>query len=96
MRQLAGPVLLLTLLVPALGCDKATPVAPTGTTLVISASPASIPTNTGSSTITVVARKANGSQSIGLPGASPEGRADHERAGVSGRLKLTERSGMHP
>jgi len=60
MRQLAGPVLLLTLLVPALGCDKATPVAPTGTTLVISASPASIPTNTGSSTITVVARKANG------------------------------------
>ena len=47
----------LCLVLPA--CDKATPTAPTGTTLTISASPANIAL-TGSSTITVTALKENG------------------------------------
>jgi hypothetical protein len=46
--------------VAALGCDKATPVAPEGTTLTVSASPAQIGLN-GSSVITIIGRKANGS-----------------------------------
>ncbi len=59
MRRLAGIPVLLCLLAPALGCDKATPVAPTGTTLTISANPTKI-SLTGSSTITVVGRKPDG------------------------------------
>lgn len=60
MKQAAGLLALLCLLAPALGCDKATPVAPTGTTLAISASPTRIGLN-GSSTITVIGRKPDGS-----------------------------------
>jgi hypothetical protein len=59
MKRLAGLPLLLCLLAPLLGCDKATPVAPTGTTLTISANPTKIGL-TGSSTITVVGRKPDG------------------------------------
>ena len=59
MKRLAGLPVLLCLLLPFLGCDKATPVAPTGTTLTISASPTKIGLN-GSSTITVVGRKPDG------------------------------------
>lgn len=47
-------------LIPVSGCDKASPVAPAGTTLTISASPARLQSANGTSTITVVARKANG------------------------------------
>lgn len=47
-------------LLPAVGCDKASPVAPAGTTLTISASPARLQSANGTSTITVVARRANG------------------------------------
>lgn len=47
-------------LLPVAGCDKADPVAPTGTTLTISANPAKIQSANGTSTITVVARRANG------------------------------------
>ncbi|HEX3127211.1 MAG TPA: invasin domain 3-containing protein [Thermoanaerobaculia bacterium] len=59
MKRLAGLPVLLCLLVPFLGCDKATPVAPSGTTLTISANPTKIGL-TGSSTITVVGRKPDG------------------------------------
>jgi hypothetical protein len=59
MKRLAGLPVILCLLVPFLGCDKATPVAPTGTTLTISASPTKV-SLTGSSTITVVGRKPDG------------------------------------
>ncbi len=59
MKRLAGLPVLLCLLVPFLGCDKATPVAPSGTTLTISASPTKV-SLTGSSTITVVGRKPDG------------------------------------
>ncbi len=60
MKQVAGFVALLVLLVPALGCDKASPVAPEGTTLTISANPSSVQSANGTSTITVIARRANG------------------------------------
>ena len=53
-------MLLAVLFVPVLGCDKATPVAPEGTILTVSASPSKIGPN-GASTITVVGRKPNGS-----------------------------------
>ncbi|HXO22401.1 MAG TPA: PKD domain-containing protein [Thermoanaerobaculia bacterium] len=46
-------------LLTVLGCDKATPVAPSGSTIAISANPAVI-TSTGTSAITAIARKANG------------------------------------
>jgi hypothetical protein len=46
-------------LLPVAGCDKATPVAPTGTILTISANPSQIALN-GTSTITVVGRKPDG------------------------------------
>jgi invasin-like protein/Big-like domain-containing protein len=46
-------------LLPAIGCDKATPVAPNGTILTISANPSKIGL-TGRSTITVVGRKPDG------------------------------------
>jgi hypothetical protein len=59
MKRLAGLPVLLCLLVPFLGCDKATPVAPGGTTLTLSANPTKIGL-TGSSTITVVGRKPDG------------------------------------
>jgi hypothetical protein len=46
-------------LLPALGCDKATPVAPNGTILTISANPSQIGLN-GRSTIRIVGRKPDG------------------------------------
>ena len=46
-------------LLPVLGCDKATPVAPNGATLTISANPSRVSLN-GSSTITIVGRKPDG------------------------------------
>lgn len=52
--------LLCLALLPAAGCDKASPVAPAGTTLTISASPTKLQSVNGTSTITVVARRANG------------------------------------
>lgn len=60
MKYVVRSLLLSLMFVAALGCDKATPVAPEGTTLTLSASPAQIGLN-GTSTITVVGRKANGS-----------------------------------
>ena len=60
MKYVVRSLLLSLMFVAALGCDKATPVAPEGTTLTISASPAQIGLN-GASTITIVGRKANGS-----------------------------------
>ena len=60
MKYVVRSLLLSLMFVAALGCDKATPVAPEGTTLTISASPSQIGLN-GSSTITIVGRKANGS-----------------------------------
>jgi Invasin, domain 3 len=45
------------------GCDKATPVAPSGTTLAISASPSTV-SLTGTSTVTVIGRRPNGSPLI--------------------------------
>lgn len=59
MKRAVGLLILLCLLVPALGCDKASPVAPAGTVLTISANPTKIGLN-GSSTITVVGRKPDG------------------------------------
>jgi hypothetical protein len=53
------PLLSLLLLVSAAACDKASPVAPTGTTLTLSANPTKIGLN-GESTITVVGRKPDG------------------------------------
>ncbi len=52
-------MLVLLSLLPVLGCDKATPVAPNGTILTISANPSQIGLN-GSSTVTVVGRKPDG------------------------------------
>jgi adhesin/invasin len=59
MKHAVGLLALLCLLVPSLGCDKATPVAPSGTTLAISANPSKIGLN-GSSTITVFGRRPDG------------------------------------
>jgi hypothetical protein len=70
MKLLARPqlVILVTLvavaaLLPFAGCDKATPVAPSGTTLAISASPSTV-SLTGTSTVTVIGRRPNGSPLI--------------------------------
>jgi hypothetical protein len=61
MKDLLRPALLsAVLLLPLAGCDKATPVAPDGTTLAISANPSSVGLN-GTSTITVIGRRPNGS-----------------------------------
>jgi hypothetical protein len=60
MRDLLRPLLLAVLVfLPVLGCDKASPVAPSGTTLSISANPSSVSLN-GTSTITVIGRQPNG------------------------------------
>jgi PKD domain/Invasin, domain 3 len=53
-------LLLLLTLLPAAGCDKVAPVAPSGTTLTISANPARIDSPNGTSTVTVVAIRPNG------------------------------------
>ncbi len=52
-------LLAVLFLLPVLSCDKASPVAPNGTVLTISANPSQIGLN-GSSTITVVGRKPDG------------------------------------
>jgi len=57
--RLVGLLLLVLSLLPAVGCDKATPVAPNGAILTISANPSKIGL-TGRSTITVVGRKPDG------------------------------------
>ncbi|HEV2845026.1 MAG TPA: hypothetical protein VG477_09290, partial [Thermoanaerobaculia bacterium] len=49
----------MTSLLPAMGCDKASPVAPSGSILTISANPSQVGLN-GRSTITVVGRKPDG------------------------------------
>lgn len=59
MKQAVGLLVLLCLILPSLGCDKATPVAPGGTTLTVSANPTKIGLN-GSSTLTIVGRKPDG------------------------------------
>lgn len=41
-------------------CDKASPVAPSGTTVSLSANPSQVSSTTGTSTITAIVRKANG------------------------------------
>lgn len=57
--RVAAPLLLSLSLLPSVGCDKATPVAPNGTILTISANPSKVALN-GRSTITVVGRKPDG------------------------------------
>lgn len=57
--RVASSLLLLLSLLPALGCDKASPVAPGGTILSVSASPARIPLR-GESTVTIIGRKPDG------------------------------------
>lgn len=52
-------VLLVVSVIAVVGCDKATPVAPSGSILVISANPTKIALN-GTSTITVIGRKPDG------------------------------------
>jgi hypothetical protein len=60
MKDQLRPLLFAVLvLLPVLGCDKASPVAPSGTTLSVSANPSSISLN-GTSTITVIGRQPNG------------------------------------
>ncbi len=59
MKQAVALLSLLCLLAPALGCDKASPVAPAGSILSLSANPSKIGLN-GSSTITIVGRKPDG------------------------------------
>jgi Invasin, domain 3 len=58
-RGICFALLALPLLLPLAGCDKATPVAPDGTVLTISANPSRIGLN-GTSVITVVGRKPDG------------------------------------
>jgi hypothetical protein len=61
MKHVVLPFLLLSVLVvAALSCDKATPTAPSGSSLSISANPTRIGLN-GSSTITITGREPNGS-----------------------------------
>lgn len=58
-RSICLTLFALPLLLPLAGCDKATPVAPNGTVLTISANPSRIGLN-GTSVITVVGRKPDG------------------------------------
>ena len=61
MKHVVLPFLLLSVLVfAALSCDKATPTAPSGSSLSISANPTRIGLN-GSSTVTIIGREPNGS-----------------------------------
>jgi adhesin/invasin len=63
-----GVVLGLAVLVVSLaaGCGKANPVAPSGSTVTLSANPSAITSPTGSSTITAVVRKPNGTVAAGV------------------------------
>ncbi len=58
-RSVILPAFILLSMLPLAGCDKATPVAPNGTILAISANPTKIGIN-GTSTITVIGRKPDG------------------------------------
>ncbi len=58
-RSVVLPGFILLSMLPLAGCDKATPVAPNGTILAISANPTKIGIN-GTSTITVIGRKPDG------------------------------------
>jgi Invasin, domain 3 len=67
--SLPGAGLALLLAVPlaaVLGCGKANPVAPSGSTITLSANPSAINSPTGSSTITAVVRKPNGTVAAGV------------------------------
>jgi len=60
MKDPLRPLLLAVLvLLPVLGCGKASPVAPSGSLLTITANPSSVPLN-GTSIITIVGSKPNG------------------------------------
>ncbi|HVT57931.1 MAG TPA: hypothetical protein VHR45_05995 [Thermoanaerobaculia bacterium] len=65
-RPLVVPLVSAALLVAALGCGKANPVAPAGSTVTLSASPSQIGSSTGSSLITAVVRKGNGQPAAGV------------------------------
>lgn len=60
MKYAVRSLLLSVFVVAAWGCDKATPTAPSGSILTISANPALVTSATGASTITVTGRRANG------------------------------------
>ena len=54
-------IVAISLTVLGLGaCDKGIPTAPAGTTLVVTASPLTIPTSTGTSTVTITALRSGG------------------------------------
>src|SRR5436305_2633419 len=57
--RIVAPLLFILAALTLVGCDKATPVAPDGTALVVSANPSQI-SLTGTSTITVVGRRPDG------------------------------------
>jgi hypothetical protein len=57
--RVASTLLLFLAVLSLAGCDKATPVAPDGTVLIVSASPSQI-SLTGTSTVTVVGRRPDG------------------------------------
>jgi adhesin/invasin len=56
----------LILLALVTGCGKANPVAPSGSTITLSANPAVLSSPTGTSTITAVVRKPNGTVAAGV------------------------------
>ncbi len=60
MKHAVRTLLLSVFVVAALGCDKATPTAPSGSTLAITANPSKIGLS-GRSTITIIGRQPNGS-----------------------------------
>ncbi len=62
------PLLSASLILLALvsGCGKANPVAPSGSTITLSANPATLSSPTGTSTITAVVRKPNGTVAAGV------------------------------
>ena len=67
-RALSLPLSAVLLVSAALvsACGKANPVAPSGSTITLSANPSEIPSPTGTSTITAVVRKPNGTVAAGV------------------------------
>jgi hypothetical protein len=61
MKYAVRTLLLSVFVVAALSCDKATPTAPSGSILTISANPSVVTSANGTSTITVTGRRSNGS-----------------------------------
>jgi len=59
-------LLVLGLISGLLGCGKANPVAPSGSTVTLSANPSELTSPTGTSTITAVVRKPNGTVAAGV------------------------------